>query len=117
VKGKTLSPLSWRRLIRVCPLSSGTGSRTKSPRKVLFKTPKYNDYFKKIFRDIEKLAVIHEPVLITGESGSGKELPARAIHLASGFKGKYLKINIAGLDDTMFSDTLFGHHLNSIFLH
>jgi DNA-binding NtrC family response regulator len=50
-----------------------------------------------------------QPVLITGESGTGKELVTRAIHRLSGCKGELVSVNLAGLDDTMFSDTLFGH--------
>ncbi|MDD2541222.1 MAG: sigma 54-interacting transcriptional regulator, partial [Desulfuromonadaceae bacterium] len=50
-----------------------------------------------------------QPVLISGETGVGKELVARAVHTLSGLKGAFVSINIAGLDDQMFSDTLFGH--------
>jgi DNA-binding NtrC family response regulator len=57
----------------------------------------------------EAVARSPQPVLITGETGVGKELVARAIHLASGRRGKLVSVNVAGLDDTMFSDTLFGH--------
>jgi DNA-binding NtrC family response regulator len=39
----------------------------------------------------------------------GKELVAREIHRASGRGGRYVTVNVAGLDDQMFSDTLFGH--------
>ncbi len=62
-----------------------------------------------IFRYIEAFAVSPRPVLITGESGVGKELFARAVHEASGRKGAFVAINAGGLDDTVFSDTLFGH--------
>jgi DNA-binding NtrC family response regulator len=48
-------------------------------------------------------------VLITGESGVGKELVAKAIHALSGLKGEFVPVNVAGLDDLLFSDTLFGH--------
>jgi DNA-binding NtrC family response regulator len=50
-----------------------------------------------------------QPVLISGETGVGKELVAKAVHALSGLKGGFVSINIAGLDDQMFSDTLFGH--------
>lgn len=50
-----------------------------------------------------------QPVLITGETGTGKELFARAVHNASSVKGLLVTLNVAGLDDSMFSDTLFGH--------
>ena len=46
---------------------------------------------------------------LTGETGVGKELIAKAIHQVSGLKGRLVPVNTAGLDDTMFSDTLFGH--------
>jgi len=64
---------------------------------------------KAIFQYIDSIAGSHNPVFITGETGSGKELIAKSVHLASGLKGEYVAVNIAGLDDTMLSDTLFGH--------
>jgi DNA-binding NtrC family response regulator len=62
-----------------------------------------------IFQYLEVIAKSPQPVLITGESGTGKELVTRAIHRLSGCKGELVSVNLAGLDDTMFSDTLFGH--------
>lgn len=62
-----------------------------------------------IFKYIEAIASSNHPVLITGESGSGKELIADAIHRCSQRKGQFIPVNIAGFDDTLFSDTLFGH--------
>jgi DNA-binding NtrC family response regulator len=63
----------------------------------------------KLLRYIEVVAKSRQPVLISGETGVGKELVAQAVHDLSGFKGNFVCINIAGLDDQMFSDTLFGH--------
>ncbi|PKL10038.1 MAG: two-component system response regulator [Spirochaetae bacterium HGW-Spirochaetae-7] len=62
-----------------------------------------------IFRYIAAIAISDKPILITGESGTGKELFAAAVHAASGRSGQLVTVNIAGLDDAMFSDTLFGH--------
>jgi DNA-binding NtrC family response regulator len=62
-----------------------------------------------IFRYCEAVSQSSEPILITGETGTGKELMARAIHRQSGRKGDFVAVNIAGLDDQTFSDTLFGH--------
>jgi DNA-binding NtrC family response regulator len=62
-----------------------------------------------IFRYIEAIAPSPQPVLITGETGTGKELVARALHRLSARLGELVAVNVAGLDDTMFSDTLFGH--------
>ena len=50
------------------------------------------------------------PILITGENGTGKELLARAVHEAGPRReGPWVTVNVAGLDDQNFSDTLFGH--------
>ncbi len=62
-----------------------------------------------IFQYVEAVAGTNHPVLITGETGVGKELMAKAIHRLSNRRGSFIAINIAGLDDTVFADTLFGH--------
>jgi DNA-binding NtrC family response regulator len=68
-----------------------------------------NEKMYSIFLFIETIAPSHQTVLVTGETGTGKELIAEAIHELSTSTGELVKVNIAGLDDTMFSDTLFGH--------
>src|SRR5918996_1744120 len=62
-----------------------------------------------IFRYIEAIGASPQPVLITGDTGTGKELIARALHRLSGRPGDLVAVNVAGLDDVMFADTLFGH--------
>lgn len=62
-----------------------------------------------IFQYIEVIAKSDQPVLITGETGVGKELIARSISVLSERAGAFVTVNVAGLDDNMFSDTLFGH--------
>jgi len=62
-----------------------------------------------IFKYTETVSSSDQPILITGETGVGKELFAHAIHRISGVGGQFVSINVAGLDDAMFSDTLFGH--------
>jgi DNA-binding NtrC family response regulator len=62
-----------------------------------------------IFQYVEVIAATRQPIMITGETGVGKELVARAIHDLSGRPGKFVAVNVAGLDDVMFSDALFGH--------
>ena len=66
-----------------------------------------------LFKYIEAIGRSPQPVLITGETGVGKELIARAIHISKKLKGEFVAVNAAGLDDTMFSDTLFGHKKGS----
>ena len=68
-----------------------------------------NKKMRSIFQYCETIARTGKPVLITGESGVGKELIANAIHRLSGNKGIFVSVNVAGLDDQLFSDTLFGH--------
>jgi DNA-binding NtrC family response regulator len=68
-----------------------------------------NKAMRAIFQYLEVVSATHQPVMITGETGTGKELIARAIHNLSGCNGEYVALNVAGLDDNMFSDTLFGH--------
>ena len=62
-----------------------------------------------IFQYIESVANSPRPVLITGETGVGKELIARALHRLSVRQGEFIPVNAAGLDDNIFADTLFGH--------
>lgn len=62
-----------------------------------------------IFNYIEAIAPGGQPVLILGETGTGKELLARAIHQISCVSGEFVAVDVSGLDDALFSDTLFGH--------
>ena len=62
-----------------------------------------------IFKYIESIAPSSQPVLVTGETGAGKEMIVKSIHDLSGRSGKFIAINVAGLDDNTFSDALFGH--------
>lgn len=68
-----------------------------------------NREMKSLFRYIEAISCSERAVLIEGETGTGKELFARAVHTSSGRTGEFIAVNLAGLDDDAFSDTLFGH--------
>ena len=61
------------------------------------------------FQYAESIAQSSQPILITGETGVGKGLIAKAIYRLSRLKGRFVAVNVAGLDDNIFSDTLFGH--------
>jgi DNA-binding NtrC family response regulator len=63
----------------------------------------------RIFQYLDAVSRSSQPVVIRGETGTGKELLARAVHAASGRKGAFVAVNVAGLDDHLFADTLFGH--------
>jgi DNA-binding NtrC family response regulator len=62
-----------------------------------------------VFQYVEAVAGSPRPVLITGETGVGKELVAKAVHKLSNRRGDFVPVNVAGLDDHIFADTLFGH--------
>lgn len=63
----------------------------------------------RLFAYAESSAKSNRDILITGETGTGKDLMARALHKLSGRPGEYIAVNAAGLDDQLFADTLFGH--------
>jgi len=68
-----------------------------------------NPKMRSIFRYLEAVAKTSKPVMITGETGTGKELLAKAVHILSQREGPFVAVNVGGLDDSLFSDTLFGH--------
>jgi two-component system nitrogen regulation response regulator NtrX len=63
-----------------------------------------------IFQKIDEIAPTRAPVLVTGESGGGKELVARAIHLKSDRRERaFVKLNCAAIPETLIESELFGY--------
>jgi two-component system response regulator AtoC len=63
-----------------------------------------------IFRTISKIAEYKTTVLVTGESGSGKELVARAIHRRSTRRGgPFVPVNCGAIPENLLESELFGH--------
>ncbi|MBD3815511.1 MAG: sigma-54-dependent Fis family transcriptional regulator [Halothiobacillus sp.] len=63
-----------------------------------------------VYRVIDKIHDVRINVMIEGESGSGKELAARAIHDRSDFADRpYIVIDCGALTDTLLENELFGH--------
>jgi len=69
-----------------------------------------SDAMQQVFKMIGRVAASDAPVMVTGESGSGKELVARAIHNYSTRSNKsFLAINCAAIPDALLESELFGH--------
>jgi transcriptional regulator with GAF, ATPase, and Fis domain len=69
---------------------------------------------REVFKSIEQVAPTDLTVLILGETGTGKELIARALHNRSSRKGKALiKVNCAALPPQLIESELFGHEKGS----
>ena len=79
---------------------------THSPAEVVGKSAA----LKRVLREVEQVAGTNAPVLITGETGTGKQLVAHAIHRASARRERPLvTVNCAALAPTLVESELFGH--------
>ena len=64
----------------------------------------------KVLNRVAKVAATDSKVLITGETGTGKELIARAIHNTSKRSGRaFVSVNCAAIPQSLIASTLFGH--------
>ncbi|UCE20542.1 MAG: sigma 54-interacting transcriptional regulator [Gemmatimonadota bacterium] len=69
-----------------------------------------DDGFKKVLAEVEQVAATEATVLILGETGTGKELIARAIHNISSRRDRPLvKVNCAAIPANLIESELFGH--------
>lgn len=65
---------------------------------------------RRILQSVKSVAASNLPVLISGESGSGKELIAQAVHRNSPRRnGRFVAFNCAGQSESLLEDQLFGH--------
>jgi DNA-binding NtrC family response regulator len=68
-----------------------------------------------VFQTIGMLAFTSRPLLIRGETGTGKDFVAQAIHELSGRKGKFISFHTTGPDDTSFEESLYGRQTETSF--
>jgi two-component system, NtrC family, nitrogen regulation response regulator GlnG len=107
---------SVRRALELRALREAVGSHTEYPcsgtphqREAFAEIVTQNSTMHALFRYVEAIVQSPQPVLITGETGTGKELLARAVHRLAAPRGDFVAVNVVGLDDQVLSDTLFGH--------
>ena len=69
-----------------------------------------SEIVKDLMRQLRRVAKVDAPVLISGESGSGKELAAQAIHRFSARSdGPFIAVNCGAIQPTLIQSALFGH--------
>jgi transcriptional regulator with PAS, ATPase and Fis domain len=64
---------------------------------------------RRVAGDVRRHAKMRVPVLIQGESGTGKDVIARALHTLSRRSGQYLPLNVGALPESLADAELFGH--------
>ncbi len=64
---------------------------------------------RRVVQEIRRHARLRAPVLLQGESGTGKDLVARALHALSGRRGAYVALNACAIPDGLADAELFGH--------
>lgn len=68
-----------------------------------------SEAIQEVKRLIHRYARLKAPVLVLGESGTGKDVVARALHRLSGRPGLCVPLNVAALPDSLLDGELFGH--------
>ncbi|HEX8746207.1 MAG TPA: sigma-54 dependent transcriptional regulator [Pyrinomonadaceae bacterium] len=72
-----------------------------------------SEQIKELLEKARRLATTNLPILITGETGVGKEVLARLIHFWSGRAGAFVPVNCGALTESLVESQLFGHRRGS----
>lgn len=98
---RLLKKLQDRRMVQQEPLSSTF---------IKYGLLGYSSSMQKVFQSIEKVSLSTANILITGESGTGKGLVARAIHYRSDrSSAPFVPVNCGGIPETLLESELFGY--------
>lgn len=93
------------------PVSTGEEARRRGGKQVVFEEMfGQSRVMQDVFRQIRQAAATDIPVLLVGETGTGKELAARAIHRHSDRRdGPYIPVNAGAIPSELVASELFGH--------
>ncbi len=117
---KSLPSEKWWSVSNLSPLPAGSlspssgGKSSEDPAPSRAELIGDSPVFRRAIEEADRFAVSDLPVLITGETGTGKELLAKRIHLKSRRSaGPFRVLNCARPEDSFFDDELFGHEKGS----
>jgi len=92
------------------PISSHPERVTKNPEGALPGMIGESEAMQRVYRMVRLVAGRETTVLITGETGTGKELIARALHMKSNrSRGPFISVNCSAIPDTLLESELFGY--------
>jgi two-component system NtrC family response regulator len=99
-----------RRALHIAGLErEGVSERDRSTRQKFGEIIGESPRMREIFSIMRKVAATDAPVLIEGDSGTGKEIIARAIHRGANGKGTFVAINCGAIPENLLESELFGH--------
>ena len=94
----------------IVEISGEYGYNVKESRRYCTST---DDAVEEIFERIEKVAGTNIPVLITGETGVGKEVFAREVYERSDYRKTFIKVNCGAIPESLIESELFGYEKGS----
>jgi DNA-binding NtrC family response regulator len=93
----------------LCQILAEMKIRNRENETVTRETTPTGESMEEIIKLMKTCSMVDDPLLITGETGTGKNYFAELIHNYSGRKGKFIAINTPGIPESLFESELFGH--------